>query len=453
MNLSRPTCLIALACLLLGSISRGSIAQDDKSKPKPVPSTRAEMLAALEKLKSRTPRLPLPAAEPESETRAAGTTGQPSAAPSSGASGLGQGVVNNARMRNYYLPSELRSSASSRQADPAMKFDNVFSVELFWIVSRVNNCHYCLGHQEVKLKSAGVSERQLHELDTDWKKFPADQQAAFVFARKLTYAPQAITSEDIDALRQHFEPERILEIAFLVGRYNSTNRWTDSLGIPQEDHREFKSELPEDSLKGRSEVAIEGFPARAVSTDFKAWKADYERAASRQSRIPLAKASQSSLNYERLLSTFPVSGQQWIEQVRRAHEAGTLATELKDKIGYVAARADQAWYMQHRARTALLKQGMNDADIFALSTAAAAAADESASKAATKDATTLALGFAYKLTASPQAMTDSDIEGLLEHFTPSQVAEIVYHVGIAAFMDRVTETAGLGWIDEAADAS
>lgn len=428
------------------------------------------MLAALEALKSRTPRLPLPAAEPAQETSAAATAtqpsaaqpsaAQPSAAGSGGASGLGQAVVNNARMRNYYLPTELRSSASSRQADPAMKFDNVFSVELFWIVSRVNNCHYCLGHQEVKLKAAGVTERQLFELDTNWKKFPADQQAAFAFARKLTYAPHAITSDDIDALRKHFEPERILEIAFLVGRYNSTNRWTDSLGIPQEDHREFlTSDLPEEAVKVRSEVAIEGFPARAVATDFKAWKADYERAASRESRIPLAKASQSSLNYERLLSTFPISGQQWIEQARRAREAGTLTAELKAKIAYVAARADRAWYMQHRARTALLKQGMSDTEIFALSTAAATEADKNSSKAVTtqgatsKDATASALAFTHKLTASPQSMTDSDIDGLLQHYTPAQVAEIVYHVGIAAFMDRVTESAGLGWSDEGAGAS
>ena len=28
----------------------------------------------------------------------------------------------------------------------------------------------------------------------------------------------------------------------LVGRYNATNRWTDSLGIPQEEHRTLKTD-------------------------------------------------------------------------------------------------------------------------------------------------------------------------------------------------------------------
>jgi ABC-2 type transport system ATP-binding protein len=59
-----------------------------------------------------------------------------------------------------------------------------------------------------------------------------------------------------------------------------------------------------------------------------------------------------------------------------------------------------------------------------------------------------ALAFARKLTVDPQAMTDADVESLLAHFTPHQVAEIVHHVGLAALLDRLTEAAGLGWADE-----
>jgi alkylhydroperoxidase family enzyme len=92
---------------------------------------------------------------------------------------------------------------------------------------------------------------------------------------------------------------------------------------------------------------------------------------------------------------------------------------------------------------------MNDDAIFAL---AEVAADQS-EPASKPDASMSALRFAHKLTASPQAMTDADIEALLAHFTPQQVAEIVYHVGIAAFLDRVTESAGLGWNDEPAAAT
>lgn len=438
-------CGLALACAPLSFL----FADEGKSSPKPVPETRAEMLSALEALKTRQPRLPLPPPTDEEIATAAAAQANRSAARGTSAGGASLGLVNNGRMRNRYLPDELRSGGFSRQTDPAMKFDYVFSVELFWIVSRVNNCHYCLGHQEAKLKTAGLSEQQLFELDTNWAKFTPGEQAAFAFARKLTFAPQTITARDIDVLRPHFAPEQILEIAFLVGRYNSTNRWTDSLGIPQEDHRAFQSELPSDALEARSQVAVTGFPPRETITDFSAWQKEYQQAATRKSRLPLVASEQPAPHYERLLANFPVSGQQWIAQVRQAGTAGNLPSDLKAKIAYVAARADGAWYMQHRARTELLKRGMSESDIFTLAIAAATPD----AKAPPSDGTALALQFAHKLTATPQKMTDTDIETLLQHFSPHQVAEIVYHVGIAAFLDRVTESAGLGWSDEPADAT
>jgi len=72
----------------------------DTSRPKAVPATRDEMKGALDRLKSRQPRLPLPPPTPEEEEQAKQNTA---------ARGLGGGLVNNARMRNRYLPEELRS--------------------------------------------------------------------------------------------------------------------------------------------------------------------------------------------------------------------------------------------------------------------------------------------------------------------------------------------------------
>jgi len=42
-------------------------------------------------------------------------------------------------------------------------------------------------------------------------------------------------------------------------------------------------------------------------------------------------------------------------------------------------------------------------------------------------------------------MTDGDIEALSKHFSVKQIAEIVYHTGLAAMLDRLTEVVGLGW--------
>lgn len=51
-------------------------------------------------------------------------------------------VVNNGRARQLYLPAELRGGDFAREADPAMSLDAAFKTMFFWIVSRVNNCHY-----------------------------------------------------------------------------------------------------------------------------------------------------------------------------------------------------------------------------------------------------------------------------------------------------------------------
>ena len=97
-------------------------------------------------------------------------------------------------MRSLYLPEEwslyrLRSSTADRSGgqrrgfDDSGSVDGTFKVWLFWIVSRTNNCQYCLGHQESKLLGAGLKEEQIAALDGDWSEFTPAQRAAFAFAR------------------------------------------------------------------------------------------------------------------------------------------------------------------------------------------------------------------------------------------------------------------------------
>src|SRR5205085_4211938 len=166
-------------------------------------------------------------------------------------------MVNNGRMRMIYLPSSW--SASSRgpatasaaansaargsagaNADPDMTLDEAFKVKLFWIVSRGNNCHYCLGHQEHKLRLAGLVEDEIAALDCKWQAFPPAEQAAMAFTDKITKRPHEIDRSDIDHLRKHFDDSQIIEIVYTVAGYNSTNRWTDAMGLPQDG--EFRGE-------------------------------------------------------------------------------------------------------------------------------------------------------------------------------------------------------------------
>jgi hypothetical protein len=119
-----------LAGVLAGLVcaSAGIVRGDEPGAlPLPVPLTRPEMKQALEDLKERKPRIPLPLLSAEEKQQ------------------LGERGLNyEGRLRYHYLP---RSDARGggwlpRDSDPNMSLDYAFKTELFWIVSRTNNCHY-----------------------------------------------------------------------------------------------------------------------------------------------------------------------------------------------------------------------------------------------------------------------------------------------------------------------
>jgi hypothetical protein len=97
-----------------------------QGEPMLVPLTRDEMKKALDALKKRQPRLPLP---PLTEAEKEKLGGRPPA--------------NNGRMRAYYLPVELRGEFRRGGAvDPNLSLSQTLRTMFFWIVSRATNCHY-----------------------------------------------------------------------------------------------------------------------------------------------------------------------------------------------------------------------------------------------------------------------------------------------------------------------
>ena len=84
------------------------------------------------------------------------------------------------------------------EPDPNMTLDYAFKAMLFWVVSRSNNCVYCMGHNEKQLATFGVAEDRIAALDGDWSGFTLAERAALALARKLTVAPHTLTEADID---------------------------------------------------------------------------------------------------------------------------------------------------------------------------------------------------------------------------------------------------------------
>jgi hypothetical protein len=98
-------------------------------EPLPVPLTRPEMKKLLEDTKARKPRIPLPELNAEEKEK------------------LGERASSyESRLRYHYLGESADRAGGSfgfgRDPDPNMSLDYKFKTQLFWIVSRANNCHY-----------------------------------------------------------------------------------------------------------------------------------------------------------------------------------------------------------------------------------------------------------------------------------------------------------------------
>ena len=431
-------------------------ADEPSSQPKPVPVTRPNMKQALEDLKKRQPRLPLPPLTDEEKAK----NGDRS-------------PVNNGRMRALYLPPELRGGDFPRDPDPALTLDPAFKTRLFWIVSRANNCEYCLGHQELKLSAAGMTDDQLAALDADWDAFPPEERAAFAFTRRLTYEPHTLDDAAIDALRKHYKDLQILEIIFTVANNNATNRWTDSLGIPEDadgsffarnapkaaprDYSTFLTPTsdaykdkqtrvaPVPELKAGQQFAPPCAAPRPPLESREKAEAALAECRKRTPRLPLAEedAARAALpadwpkgplpQWVCLLANFPKAGTARAASLRAAEEKGELPAKLKAQAAWIAARQDRAWYAAGCAKRRLMALGVSEDGVYALD----------GDGADFTEAQRAAFAFVRKLTATPYLIADADVAGLRKHYSDKQVAELVLHVGNAAFFDRVTEAAGL----------
>lgn len=463
-----------LGALLTLGIAVAADAGDVGADPRPIPLTRPEMKEFLENMKGRKPRIPLPPITDEEKTA------------------LGERGANyEGRLRYHYMPGGTTprgggAQASpqsffgfSREPDPKATLDYGFKTQLFWIVSRTNNCQYCLGHQESKLLSAGLTEDSIAALDGDWLGFLPSQQAAFAFARKYTYAPHELGDADIEALRKHFKDLQIIEMILSMAGNNAINRWKEGLGVPQSpdggnfgrrqrgDNKdapkpavpEHQTYLTPTSDKYKTLVTKvapivadpkTGEPTK-VTVDRRRpleSRAEVEQALAnarqRKPRLPLASEDEVREilsadtppapipQWIRLLAHFPRDGKSRILAIQQASEKGDLKPELKAKVAWVVARQDRAWYALAQAQNQLRALGLNDDQIFALD-----------NEASLSDEDRVQLVVAKKLAASPVVLTDADVSAALEKVGPRNVVQLVNYITTRAAINRITEAAGL----------
>jgi alkylhydroperoxidase family enzyme len=462
-------------------------------EPRPVPLTRPEMKQLLEDMKARKPRIPLPELTEDEKTK------------------LGErGSSYESRLRTLYLPpgegfgfgggNRLAAAGNNggnangaaaagagaglgRNSDPNMSLDYAFKTELFWIVSRTNNCQYCLGHQESKLLGAGLKEEEIAALDGDWSEFTPAQRSAFAFARKLTYEPYNLNDADIIGLRKDYKPLQILEMVLSVAGNNAINRWKEGTGVPQSKNgggfgrrtetgavaaptpapdrtapiQTYLTPTPERFLTRITKVApVVNDPKTGEPTKLTVCKrpplesrAEVEKALetarTRTPRLPLldeAKAREVvSENWPqgplpqwvRLVANFPREGVNRVTSIRSSDEKGDLTPLLKARVSWIIARQDRAWYAAGQAKRRLHELGQSDEQVYSL--------DGDWSGFSASDRALFVV--ARKLAASPVVLTDEDVARALKLAGPRDVVQVITYTTTRASFDRITEAAGL----------
>lgn len=470
-----------LGTLLLSQCFIGTIEADETARP--IPATRPEMKQLLEDMKSRAVRLPLP--EPTTEEKEL----------------LDDRADDyESRLRYHYLiesegsafgsrprtsgtgTSTAATSNFRRNADENMSLTYEFKTELFWIVSRTNNCQYCLGHQEQKLSAAGLSEDRIASLDLEWEAFTPAEQAAYAWARKLTWSPNSITDKDIEGLRKHYTDLQILEMTMSIAGNNAINRWKEGTGVAQSQHgtRFFenssatgaKETLPIDSFltpttgkfqkkrsvvapladaNGTSTQAIVGVPP--VNETRAEVEAQLVAMSKRHSRLPLVSAQATRSVFEKSLDGYGNTTPAWMrlmanfpnESLRRLNSLVDGKVGEKDlsaldraRVSWVVARQDRAWYAVAHAKIRLEALGQTSDQIYALDS----------DLSSLSEAERAILVMARKLATSPITLTDDDVATVVKLSGPRRATQLINYVTSRAYFDRVTEAAGLSTTED-----
>ncbi len=452
-----------------------------EDQPRSTPITRAAMKQYLEDLKNRVPRIPLPEMTEAEKKRA---LEDPRASGYEGrlrSNYLSDGV-------NSYLtfggsPARGYPGNANRAANPVeskLTLDYGFKVRLFWIAARVNNCQYCLGHQESKLLAVGMTEDQIAALDSDWEQFPENERVAFALAKMLTNQPYLISDKEIDACRPFYSDLQLIEMIGSVAGNNAINRWKEGTGIPQSTnggnfggptrdasqatHSEAHSYLTPTSDQYASKLSKVAVLDNRSSTNAHASATRYQRppletgealakklreVESRKPRLPLAEetttrevmgeliGAEKPAQWLRLLAHYPVAGRRLADAVVASRKSDQLDAKLQAKIDWLVARQDGAWYMASLAKRDLEKLGCSPALLVTLDGDLVTPSQELSER----DIALLTV--AKNLAASPIVLTDKQVSNAVSVAGARAVTQVINYTCYRASLDRITEAAGL----------
>ena len=98
-------------------------------------------------------------------------------------------------------------------------------------VSKLNDCHYCIGSHKAVLAALGEDEATIAAVESGSLADPKMEQV-LAFATKLTQTPGAIDQADVDTLRNAgWSDQAVEDVICVVSLFAFLNRLVDGFGI------------------------------------------------------------------------------------------------------------------------------------------------------------------------------------------------------------------------------
>ena len=104
------------------------------------------------------------------------------------------------------------------------------------VASRAAGCNYCMAHTAHAGELMGVpadKEAALWEFETS-PLFSDAERAALRVALGAGQVPNAVSDEDFEGLRAHFDETQIVELVAVMSMYGFLNRWNDTMATELE---------------------------------------------------------------------------------------------------------------------------------------------------------------------------------------------------------------------------
>jgi uncharacterized peroxidase-related enzyme len=121
--------------------------------------------------------------------------------------------------------------ALNRKSSP---LDGVLRSMVTVRVSQINHCEFCVDINGATLQKRGASPEKMLAL-RDWRnsdQFSNLERAVLDYTEAVTYTDGQITDQMMDALRQHFDEDGIVELTGMIAFQNLSSKFNAALDIP-----------------------------------------------------------------------------------------------------------------------------------------------------------------------------------------------------------------------------